>query len=536
MPIDNDIFSDMPGAKKASGEADIFADLPKATVPRATGMPSFADAKAETGKPPAPANSRVALNSISKGIAGGADAFLNTPNNVLNLIKAGAGSLTNLVGRPDLSPDITPNPDFARRAITAFGAIGPAGEPLTPTQRVIDYAGQFAGNALTAPANSTRGLAQNLAVSAGSGALAGGTKELTGSDTAAAAVGMLAPVAVNSMAGSAVNRIEAMRNRQSANVVRDETLAAARKEGYVVPGSEVNQSALNNRLESFAGKAALKQDASIRNQEVTNKLAAKELGLPEGTAITPGKLEAYRNQVSAPYQEIAKISPMADKALFDLRQARSESQAQWKFYERSANPDAQKAAIALDQRASMLETALERIAVRFGKPDLVNDLRDARTKIAKSYDIEKSLNVGDASVSAPVIGRALDSGKPLSGNLETIGRFQQGPGRKFTAEGASVPAPGVSGTNFYGGAVLGAAGNSMAGPAGVIAGGIPLLRGPMRSLLLSDVYQNSRFANPNYRPSVTTRLMSKVPQYTPQELALISLINERSANNMSEQK
>jgi hypothetical protein len=435
-----------------------------------------------------PANSQVALNASSKVIASIPDSLLNAPQNIMNLGRAAYGTAATAMGRPDLAPELTPNPNYAHKALTAINAIRPEAEPVTRGQRILDTAIQGGVGMALNPASSGKQLVSNVMTGLASGAVGGSTREATGSDAAGMATTLATPLATNAVAN--IGRMSGI-----SNPVRDKTLDMAKKEGYKLPPSEFNASFLNNRLESFAGKAAIKQDAALRNQEVTNNIAARELGLPKGTAITESVLERYRNAQAQPYREVAALSPIADRALERLRQTRAEAKMQWNHYNRTATPDAYKQAQAMDQQAKTLENAIDRIASKSGDPELLNRLKEARTNIAKSYDIEKALNLGDANISASVIGRALDRGAPLSGGLETIARFQQGPGRKFTSEGSSVPAPGVSALDLYGMGLLGGAGALAAGhPIGAAAGLLPLARGPVRNLLLSDAYQNRLFS------------------------------------------
>lgn len=462
--------------------------------------------------PEGPSDTRVALNASSKAIAGIPDALLNTPTRIWNLLKAGAGTAATAAGRPDLAPDLSPEPDYARRALTALGAINPAAEPTNTRQRVIDAATQGATGMMINPANTARQVVGNAATGTLGGTAAGVTKEVTGSDEASIIAAMVTPRAVQAAGGAGRAAVADAIVKKGQSEVSDKVLADARKEGYVAPPASTNPTFLNNRLESMAGKAAIKQEAGQRNQTITNAVAARDLGMPPDTAITAGKLDAYRKAEAGPYREVAALSRNAKVYLEQLQQARVDANEWWKFYASgTGGPNAKAKAEALQQQAGALEVKIEGIAQRAGKPDLVNNLREARQKIAKSWDIDRALNLGDATVSAPTIGRAYDKGAPFTGGLETIAKFAEGPGRQFVTEGSRIPAPGVSGTEIYGMSGMGAAGSAAAGPAGWLAGGLPLLRGPVRSLLLSDAYQN-RFGKPNRDPSKTARAASNIPQ------------------------
>lgn len=303
-----------------------------------------------------------------------------------------------------------------------------------------------------------------------------------------------AQVGLGAVMGGAVPALgEVARSAKGApalNPVKAATLQAGQAAGYVVSPSSVNPSWLNHRLESIAGKAAVGQEAAQRNQEITTLLAKRELGLPADANITEQTLNLFRAQQGKPYAEIAKLSPEADNALDALKQARFMGNKYHVFSERSGDPAAYLKAEELKKTAGMIEKQLENIASQHGRPDLVQQLPAARTAIAKSYDIEHALNLGDSNVSAAVIGRKFDKvgEKGMTGELATIGKMAQA-FPSVMREGSRVPAPGVSGTDAASSALLGTLGYGAGGPAGVLAAGLPLLRGPARSLVLSPGYQ-----------------------------------------------
>lgn len=338
------------------------------------------------------------------------------------------------------------------------------------------------------------------------------------------------------------------------------TLEAGKREGYVVTPSSVSDSGINRRLESIAGKAAVGQGAALKNQEVTNQLAKQALGLPENAELTMATLRNLRDQAAIPYQKIeqlsqqaktdldaitkslesqangdphqfailmadpqvqAKIKPLLAQSSADinsLREARFEARKQFDAYRQSGSPDALERARASDELAEMLENRIEEAAKSVGDPDLLDHLREARTRIAKSYDVERALNLGTGEVSAPIIGRQLDRGRPLSDELETIGKFAEAY-PSVMREGSKIPTPGVSKIEAGTAALLGALGvGATQSPSGALIGALPLLSGPTRALVLSRPYQALMTAEPFAMPKTAeaTRLLS---QSTGQELA-----------------
>ncbi len=80
----------------------------------------------------------------------------------------------------------------------------------------------------------------------------------------------------------------------------DANTQAVRDAGYVLPISQTNPSSvLANTADIIAGgRPTMAQAASIKNQPVTNNLAAKALGLPMDEPITKASLSTLRNQAA----------------------------------------------------------------------------------------------------------------------------------------------------------------------------------------------------------------------------------------------
>jgi hypothetical protein len=326
---------------------------------------------------------------------------------------------------------------------------------------------------------------------------------------------------VTSRAPSARAQIANLAEREASNVARDEITKKGLEQGYVLPPSQVRPSGLNKTIESIGGKAATRQEAEIRNQEVTNRLAKEQIGLKPNEPLTEGALEKLRNNFAAPYREVAAIpefksanvmlgrvdpitnQPIAQtvnpkQILEDLKTTRADANAYYKAYSRDAHPETKAKADQLKNQANQLELQLEKIAVLSNKPDLVNQLREARKKIAQTYTVEQALNVGTTNVDARAIGRAIDRGVPLTENLRLIGNFaEQNP--LYVRESSNVSTPGVSALDATVAGMSVAAGKPL-------AGGIILAKGPARALALSKWYQNWN-AKPDYSPSAIAKAL-----------------------------
>ena len=369
---------------------------------------------------------------------------------------------------------------------------------------------------------------------AGAGAIGGITGALQPTDTAGerlknmAIGGVLgsgtqyaATTGAQKIGEAAASRQAEAAARQSRNSVRDETLRRAQEAGYVVPPSAVNPSTTNKVVESVAGKAAVGQEAALRNQDITDALARRAAGLSENVPITESALAGVRKTAAQPYRDVAGLSQQASADLESLKQARNDATAYFKHYERSADPSSLAKAKQLTQTAEQLEQNIEQAANASGRPDLIDALRQARKQIAKTYTVERALNVGSGNVDARAIGRALDKGAPLSDDLETIGRFAEA-FSPYAREGSSIPTPGVSKVAALASMLMGGGGAAAAGPVGVAAGAVPFVVPPAaRSMVLSKHYQ-SMMAKPDYSVSSFTKNAAALadPQ-TRERLALL---------------
>lgn len=237
----------------------------------------------------------------------------------------------------------------------------------------------------------------------------------------------------------------------------------AREVGYTMPPTQAGGGFVSRALEGLAGKASTAQAASIRNQEITNKLATKSLGLPEETILTPEVLNNVRAEAGKVYEGISnagiivpkksfgdaldKIGENAVKAemnfpnatskqildvvgslrkdAFDagsavsrIKQLRTEADMAY----RQGNNELGK---ATKDAATALEDAIEGHLTNLNQPDALNKFKEARQLIAKTYTIEKAMNKTTGTVEASKLASRLQAGKPMSGELRDIAQFGQ---------------------------------------------------------------------------------------------------------------
>lgn len=201
----------------------------------------------------------------------------------------------------------------------------------------------------------------------------------------------------------------------------------------------------------------------------------------------------------------------AADAIERLKELRHESKDYWKFFNRTGDPKARKAAKAYDSAAEQLEQFIDRSAQKVGRSDLIPSLQEARKAIAKAHTVGKALNDATGNINPKVLARE----KYLTGDLKTAADFA----KAFPKAAQSVEQigslPGMSPLDFVSGAAYGSIGHAAAGgPAGLLAAGVPFVRPIARNILLSDIYQ-ALAAKPNYTLGMLPRVAGRSLQYAP---------------------
>lgn len=299
------------------------------------------------------------------------------------------------------------------------------------------------------------------------------------------------------------------------------SLQRARAEGYVVPPTTANPTVLNRLIESIGGKAATAQEAAVRNQNVTDALAKKAVGLDEGAQLIEGVLPAIRKEAAQAYEPLRKLGTMRADAQYhkeldailqkSMTAAKSfpgmvkddiakvVESARVKSFESESALDAISllrenadkafrqgdAALGKAYKAvsGAMEGAIERGLERRGSDGnaLLDAFRKARTLIAKTYSTEGALNAQTGQVNARKLAADLAKGKPLTGPLRKIAEF----GRSFPEAAPVVKgSPGVSNLDM---AIGGGSAAVTEKPWWLL---YPLLRQGARKAMLSDTGQN----------------------------------------------
>jgi len=298
-----------------------------------------------------------------------------------------------------------------------------------------------------------------------------------------------AGMVVGALAGSRIPMPKgaAPANFKPVQTPAQQTLAMAQREGYVVPPTTANPTALNKTLEGVAGKLTTAQAASAKNQGVTNRLAARAIGLPEDQPITLEAIDGVRRTAGKAYESVRAAGRITTDNKYNVALANITKQYRGaaKDFPELAKSDVDDIVAGLSKKDFDADSAVDLIAILRDKADVafragdkqlgkayrdgskalegviernltaqgepaakvLADFRQARQLIAKTYSVENAFNQATGAVSATKLGQQLTKGKPLSGDLANAARFSQAFPKAAREFNESLP--GISPLDFY---------------------------------------------------------------------------------------
>lgn len=518
---------------------------------------------------PAPKREASTMDIITsapyKALAGAADVFLTAPENIANLAKMGYGTAMTAAGRPDLAPEVTAPRQPVAAALQRAGFIKqPQGE-TTPFQRGLDVAIQGATGGLLGGASAIRAAAPTLmgqtraagtmaAVGGGAGAAGQAVTEVTGEPLFGAATSMAVPgLAI----GAARARQANLQAQQQRNAVRDLTTRQAQAEGYLVTPGSITPNTQNVLLERIAGKTRTQQEMSVSNQQTTDRLSRRAVGIGENDPLTRANMQQIRrDEYQRGYEPLNRIGavptdPQFNTALDDVLAAYTgpgqsfpgaipqpvlnlvNSYRVGQFNSADAigatrtlreqaraniRAGGDNASVGLAQRAisNALEDQIERQLTQAGNPNtqaMLDQFRASRQRMAVSHSVEDAIVEGGGSVNARTLANDLQTrGRYFSGDLDLIARFANiarpvmtPPNTMGTPGSQATFGPSNMANMLPASVAMGGAGMMAAGTPGLAAAAVPfipqMVSGAARSYLMSPFAQNR--AIPTYnRPGV----------------------------------
>jgi hypothetical protein len=511
------------------------------------------------------------LPASAKKFAGGLyEAVTNPVQTVMGVLDVGAGALQKALPESAVNfiNQFEGNPNAAVRAVEAANAVGgmykdrygsyesikrtlaedPVGASADLSTLLTGGAGLIKGYARVAAPTIAK--VAGLPQSSVPRAIAGFDRLAAPLETAATYTNPLSIVTKPAQAALAAKEQmfpNALTREKELNAVRDATLQAAQREGYVATPGSVSPTGKNVVAERMAGKTHLEQLASVQNQTVTDKLARRAAGLPETAPLTSATMQDIRKvEYAKGYEPVKKLGQIKTDEAFlgDLINVESKyTGAAGSFPEaipeqvtnlvKNFTKDKFDAGDAVDVTRKLreqakadfkrgendlgmarisvsnaLENQIERALTSANRPDaaaILEQFKASRQRMAVSHTIEDAIKEGGGSVIASKLARDIQSGKYVSGDIKTIAEFSNVfPRVSQTPSQIGTPGAGtMMGRSLSGGAGA-AAGFAMGGPTGAGFGGAlgaiapEMVSAGMRNYLLSPTGQRNLI--PNYSP------------------------------------
>lgn len=459
---------------------------------------------------------------LTEGIAGTADLLATPVRQGLNVIlpeNLQVKPVTEVLTRNLPQPETTKERiigDISRTLASTGTGMGLA-KVAKPTTEI----GQAIKESLMANAPT------QAASAIGGGLGTGTTREIGGGNIAQTTGGL-----VGSLAGAGLVKPKAtgLSTEQIQNFNKDKLLKEAQKEGYIALPSDVGAGKGAKALETISGKFKSEELASSKNQSIANNLTRKYLGLPESAPLNVDTLDNIRSSASPAYEAVkgtgiinlgeknplskivenvqytkggrdalmGEIRPNyaidASDAVEQIKQLRATGDAYYKSGTSPLKPSPTDLALGKQyiNEANKLESILESHVNKIGQPELVQNLRNARKEIAKTYTVQNAL-VGENVIDYRKIGKMLDK-KPITGELALAGKFA----KEFPRVNKPVAyqPPAFTLPDVYG-SVVGGIFDVLTGVP--FASGIPAARVGSRYLMESAPFQQ-RYVQPQYNP------------------------------------
>ena len=333
--------------------------------------------------------------------------------------------------------------------------------------------------------------------------------------------------------GAGVSKLADMVRGAKMSPQMNTAIEKARETGYTVPPTQAGGGLINRALEGMAGKLSTLQEASVRNQNITDKLAKQSLGLSEDAILTPDLIKSIRTDAGKAYENLklsgtVKTSPKFIQALDNIKPYQDAIQAAKDFPDEMNSPiikivDSLKrpnfdvnsavskinllrndADIAFRQgdtalaktnkdASQVLENTIENHLANTKQTDLLDKFRQARQTIAKTYEVEKAMNTTTGTVNAQKLAARLQAKKPLSGELKDIAEFAQAFPRAAKTPESIGGTIGISPLDYAAATITGGAsmlGGNNTETTGATTLATLLARPAARKAVLSDFMQN----------------------------------------------
>jgi len=342
-----------------------------------------------------------------------------------------------------------------------------------------------------------------------------GSPAMTGGITAATTA--VSPL-IGKVLGAIINYVTPQERARLAEEIlnnknKDAVLATMKGRGAVVVPSSVNPSIKNRVLESIAGIQNVEGGVARANQPVFNAIGREEASIPANVEINRNTLAAARNEIGKDNYTLLRQGG-GGQLLDNWRDATTKLKAAQaelnKGFTNARGAAVDKAQQAVNDAADILNNTFG------GNPSAMAELEAAKKAFGKNYDVEEAVLSGTDEVRPAVLSQMLENrGEAgLTGGLRDIAQFNNAFGRSAKNPNKLATAPGAASA----GTAL-VAGNGNPAATAALVGGVPLVRGAIRDMLVSPEYQAANAVR-NYR------LRTSADPETVAALARISAIIE----------
>ena len=322
--------------------------------------------------------------------------------------------------------------------------------------------------------------------------------------------------------------------------------------GIALNPAVINPTTKNKLGVSVVGNETLNLSLAQQNLNRYTAIAKEDLGLPSILKLDEKAFQQARNlpEVSGPYNKVRelpliapdavtlkslddmKVTPLVGdtgqaanankfidtvkfqieqgvdgKTLVDsIRQRRRDAQRIYKQESAGINPPSIEAVAKAEIDLKIANTLENLIESNINDPKLLNDFRNARSAMAKTYDYERATNFATGQLDPQVIAKMAAEGKPMSGKLAKIGNiaanfpevsksnvanvstFNETLPRSSAAATVGAAAAQAMGVPFYYGLTAGAVAGNVAGNS-------------LAKRMATQKYQASNIMPPDYRPN-----------------------------------
>ena len=327
----------------------------------------------------------------------------------------------------------------------------------------------------------------------------------------------------------------------------------AQKHKIALDPAVSNPTAGNRMRSALVGEGELDLKLSSANEPKWTAIAKKDLGLGKETQLTNPKVFdeiRARDDISGPYKVVAdipsirvpenafqklddlQVTPLfgdtgqaaatnaylsnlktqlaeggsGAKLLKSIQQMRQEAQSVYRADKAGTpiDPSARAAADAKMNAARVLEEMIDDNISNIGARDA---FIKARTKMAQTYDWERSTDFATGKIDPQVLAKLASEGKPLSGTAAELAQIAANyPEVSRIGASAKTAIPRLTRAGI-GGMTGFLAGSAMGGPvAGIVAGAAlsDIARRVAAKNMLSPSYQAKRAVPKDYRPEAPT--------------------------------